>query len=128
MRNDRKKEKYLIFKLFYLRLRKLITIFKISVFKRPSKSHTPGRIQRRVPSNIDQNFLSEVSSTQNNSIFYVLIIPLFQRQYFIIIFKEQPLEIWDLKTFTIIRKLSHKSLTITILVSTCDSPGEIHRA
>lgn len=37
------------------------------------------------------------------------------KQYFIIIFKEQPLEIWDLKTFTIIRKLSNKSPVITIL-------------
>lgn len=43
------------------------------------------------------------------------------RQYLIILFKEQPLEIWDLKNFVLIKKISRKSPHMTVLVSPCNS-------
>lgn len=39
------------------------------------------------------------------------------RQYLIVLFKEQPLEIWDLKNFVLIKKISRKSPHMTVLVS-----------
>lgn len=37
------------------------------------------------------------------------------RQYLVIIFKEQPLEIWDMKNFSLIKKISKKSPIIKVL-------------
>lgn len=37
------------------------------------------------------------------------------RQYLVILFKEQPFEIWDIRTFSLIKKISKKSPTIKIL-------------
>ena len=39
------------------------------------------------------------------------------RQYLVVLFKEQPLEIWDMKSFSIIKRISKKSPNIINLVS-----------
>ena len=39
------------------------------------------------------------------------------KQYMIILFREQPFEIWDMKSFSLIKKISKKSPVISILVS-----------
>lgn len=41
----------------------------------------------------------------------------FFRQYFILSFKDKPLELWDLKTLTILREMSSKMPSATALVS-----------
>lgn len=44
----------------------------------------------------------------------------FNRNYLIILFREQPFELWDLKTFTLIRRLPKKCPKILALVIPSD--------